>query len=1027
LPAGITLLDNGYFAGNAPVLSNSTTYSFEATTTDGLFNVPRDFDILVRGYVPPVLVPNNISHNVAASVDTGVILASVSQTMNFSASLYGYSPVLLELYGNGTSEINYGINDNDIASTFQAIGQPAIDFVHNVAYNFDAGVLSGTLPVIDNTNTTYAFNFTANDGISQTTATYFVELLYERPILVPPSGTIFHSKDDFNQKIYAYSPRLYANAGVGDSQINYGISSTVFGKLLTDPSDLANNALYSSLSYDPITGNATSTIPVINSSSQYAFTFTAGDGIGETTGTYYIDLLYQPPIIVPNSTVLATQFEQTTFTAQVYGYSAYYQDDLTNGVTTADIYNYKITKTNVDDILDDINPDKELPIFIPSSTVVSSFISNTTNKIYDPEYGLLSATLPIVFEDTMLGFQFIANDGISQSTTDFYVNVIYNSPPIFNTSSTLLEAYEQKVYSVQISAYSPSTIESPAITYSITSGNLPNTLTMSGDGTISGYTPVIVGDSDQSFTFTVTAASGTKHTDKEFTLKVKKTRPPIWDTAGALGNIIEGDTANYTLAAHDPSNLPLVYTVVSGVLPPSLIFNATATSSTASLTGTAAAVLTDTSYNFVIGVDNGFIRTDRTFTLTVKYNKPPVWVTSGANALVSAYSGTQISTTLVATDPEGKSLQYTQNTSTYAWPSWATLSTVSNTGLLTGTLPPVFGNTAIYFGVNASDGVRANSRVFYVNDLFDNQYYDPLANVVNFHANFDSSVTDLVGGHTISGTMPTIDTTTKAYGTASGKFISANGTYLSIADASLNPAVAAPITIEFMVRPAALTNNGNIFSVSQNVSPATLTYVVRQVGNKINFIRYSYGNAPTSIDYVMTSASVFYNVALVSQGTGGFGSSGLRAFVNGTYIGLLDSPYLYPYEVAPIYFGSGFDGWIDDIRITNAIRYPTSFTPSYIPVAPSWISPANNAVIANAKVGVPFTVQFSASAPDSHALSGTFQYTVTGISNVSVTSSGLMTATINTYTAATVSINVFAKDSNGNSTKTRTFTINVTP
>ena len=1024
-PAGITLLDNGYFAGTAPVLDNSTTYSFEATATDGLFNVPRDFDILVRGYVPPVLVPNNISYNVTAAANTGVILASVSQTMNFSAPLYGYSPVLLELYGSGESEINYGIVENNISSTFQAIGQPAIDFVNNVAYDFNAGILSGTLPVIDNTNTTYAFNFTATDGISQKTETYFVELLYERPILVPPSGTIFHSKVSLNEEIYGYSPRLYANANVGDSQINYGISSTVIGKLLTDPSDLANNALYNSLSYDPITGNATSTIPVINSSSQYAFTFTAGDGIGETTGTYYIDLLYQPPIIKPNSAVLATQFEQTTFTAQIYGYSAYYADDLANGITTAQIYNYQIIKTDLSDILADIDPDKEFPAFIPSSTVVSSFIDSTTNQTYDPEYGILSVTLPVVLEDTMLGFKFIANDGISQSTTDFFVDVIYNSPPIFDTLS-LPSAYEQTAYSAQISAHSPSSIPGPPLVYSITSGSLPNTLTMAGDGAISGYTPVV--DADKPFSFTVTVASGAKNTSKEFSILVKKTNPPIWDTASPLDNIVEGDTKTITLAAHDPSNLPLIYTVVSGVLPPNLIFNATATSSTASLSGTAGAVLSDTSYNFVIGADNGFIRTDRTFSLTVKYNQPPVWTTSASNALVSAYSGSQISTTLVATDPEGKSVQYTQNTSTYSWPSWATLSPTTGGVTLSGTLPPVFGNTAIYFGVNASDGVRANSRVFYVNDLFDNQYYDPFANVVGLHINFDASATDLVGGHVISGTMPTIDTTTTAYGsTASGKFVSANGTYLSVPDASLNPVVVAPITIEFRVRPAALTNNGNIFYVSQNASPATVTYVVRQIGNRINFVRYSLGNPAISVDYYMTSASLFYHVALVSQGTGGFGSSGLRVFVNGEYYGLLSSPYLYPYEVAPMYFGSGFDGWLDDIRITNAIRYPSNFTPTYLAVAPTWVSPANNAVIATAKVGVPFTVQFSATAPDSHALSGTFQYTVTGISNVSVTSSGLMTATISTYTTASISINVYAKDSNGNSTKTRTFTINVAP
>ena len=606
LPDGITFQNSGTFGGTAPVLTNSTTYSFEVSVTDGLFTEKRDFSILVQAYEPPVLVPNNISYNINAAANTGTILANISQIDYFTASLYAYSPVLLEDADPGTSPINFGINNTDKKITFKSIGSPDIDVSNNVHYDFIGGNISAHVPVIDNTNTNYSFTYTANDGISETTGTYIVEISYEAPVLVPPSGTIFSSKDDFNKQIYAYSAPLYANANVGDSQINYGITYTEIGNSLTSPSDHANDALYKALSYDPTTGNATATIPVINASSQYAFKFKASDGVGESVGTYYINLLYQPPIIVPNSSVTVKQFEKTVFTTQVYGYSSYYQDDLHNGIVTADgIYNYKIVKT---DFLDIAGP-----------TNAITFANSVNDLSYEMNSGILSATLPSVTSDTLLGFQFVANDGISQSSRNFYVDVIYNSPPNFVTPSSLPFTYEQTYYSTEIVAYSNSSIESPTVYYSMGNNTvLPSPLSLSANGVISGYGPVV--NVDTNYNFTITATSGTKHSNKNFNLLVKKNRPPVWATNASLPDAVGGGNVTYLLKADDPNGYNLTFSFISGTLPPNLIFNSNVTANSCSLSGDAAFVLQDTNYTFTIGADNGFIRSDRVFTLTIRYN-----------------------------------------------------------------------------------------------------------------------------------------------------------------------------------------------------------------------------------------------------------------------------------------------------------------------------------------------------------------------------------------------------------------------
>ncbi len=77
-------------------------------------------------------------------------------------------------------------------------------------------------------------------------------------------------------------------------------------------------------------------------------------------------------------------------------------------------------------------------------------------------------------------------------------------------------------------------------------------------------------------------------------------RFPTWNTAsGQLGNDfydLSRAGQNRNVSATDPDGTPIRYVVVSGSLPPGMTLNET----TGQISGTPAAVATDTTYTFTI-------------------------------------------------------------------------------------------------------------------------------------------------------------------------------------------------------------------------------------------------------------------------------------------------------------------------------------------------------------------------------------------------------------------------------------------
>jgi hypothetical protein len=93
---------------------------------------------------------------------------------------------------------------------------------------------------------------------------------------------------------------------------------------------------------------------------------------------------------------------------------------------------------------------------------------------------------------------------------------------------------------------------------------------------------------------------------------------PIFTTAsGTLGSIFDTARSSYSLstaAATDPDGDTITYSITSGALPTGLSLN----SSTAAITGTASAVVTDTTSTFTVRAATATQNSSRSFSITVK-------------------------------------------------------------------------------------------------------------------------------------------------------------------------------------------------------------------------------------------------------------------------------------------------------------------------------------------------------------------------------------------------------------------------
>jgi hypothetical protein len=193
-----------------------------------------------------------------------------------------------------------------------------------------------------------------------------------------------------------------------------------------------------------------------------------------------------------------------------------------------------------------------------------------------------------------------------------------NASPVWVTSSGSLGTFTEQV-SITLSALSTTDSDS-TVTYALASGSsLPSGVTLnSSTGVISGTLPNIA--SQTTYTFTINATDGVNIIPRSFSILSNVNQLPTWSTAaGTLATIYDLSRTNYSVSAtaSDNESDTLVYSLVSGTLPPSMTLN----TSTGAISGTTSAVQTDTTYSFVLGVSDGITGNSvvtRSFNIIVK-------------------------------------------------------------------------------------------------------------------------------------------------------------------------------------------------------------------------------------------------------------------------------------------------------------------------------------------------------------------------------------------------------------------------
>jgi hypothetical protein len=145
-----------------------------------------------------------------------------------------------------------------------------------------------------------------------------------------------------------------------------------------------------------------------------------------------------------------------------------------------------------------------------------------------------------------------------------------DNSPIWGTSSGSLGSYtELSSVSITLAASDAVDTSSTSLVYSLTSGSLPNGLSLSSGGVISG-TPTDV-QSNTTYSFVVSISDGQNTIPRSFSITITD-RGPVWSTTSPLSSFSSGISYTTTLSATDDNGV-VSYSIFSGVLPTGLSLN----------------------------------------------------------------------------------------------------------------------------------------------------------------------------------------------------------------------------------------------------------------------------------------------------------------------------------------------------------------------------------------------------------------------------------------------------------------------
>jgi hypothetical protein len=206
--------------------------------------------------------------------------------------------------------------------------------------------------------------------------------------------------------------------------------------------------------------------------------------------------------------------------------------------------------------------------------------------------------------------------------------------------------------------------------------------------------------------------------------------------------------------------------------------------------------------------------------------------------------------------------------------------------------------------------------------------YDEYTKLLMYFEGTDASTTftDQTGKTVVASGNAQIDTAQKRWGTSSGLF-DGTGDYLTVTNANNDLDIGtSDFTIEgwFRFNSIAATQYLIDYIQSSGSDIAPRIYFDHTVAK----IKYSVDGTAFITSTTTIVTGVWYHIAFSRSGTS------TKLFINGVQEGSTYSDSRNYIAVATILigcslgFGNGFNGWLDELRISNTARYTTTFTPS---------------------------------------------------------------------------------------------------
>ena len=351
----------------------------------------------------------------------------------------------------------------------------------------------------------------------------------------------------------------------------------------------------------------------------------------------------------------------------------------------------------------------------PSETLPSGLSLSTS--------GLISGTPSSVVVNRTYTFTVRVSDGTEVSDRTFLLELVaINVAPVWNPFSPVGGPFElgpvnEGVYyngDFLSGFHYIVDADADTITFSVTTGSLPNGFTLTPEGLLSG-----IDDTPGFYTFGITATDSSFSTERIFTFTVvdiPTDLAPAWITSsGSLGNIDEDTPSSFYVDAFDPEGGSVTFSLnLQGgeTFPSGFTLNSDGT-----ITGIADTVTTDTLYTFTIrATDETANSSDRSFSITiinVTGSPLPVWVTP-AGSLGSMYEHYPSSFSVHANDVDDSD-PVTYSITSGNLPSGLTLD--STTGEIRGIADSISSNTDYNFDVTATDELIQVARSFSITVL----------------------------------------------------------------------------------------------------------------------------------------------------------------------------------------------------------------------------------------------------------------------------------------------------------------------